>query len=97
MLGACYFAITKSSLTNLAPSPIYFYTSSLPDTLIKQQSVWCATALAKRVFPVPGGPYSNIPFGYEIPNASNISGCFIGSSITSLTFININYSHIILF
>ena len=56
MLGACYFAITKSSLTNLAPSPIYFYTSSLPDTLIKQQSVWWATALANRVLPVPGGP-----------------------------------------
>ena len=25
-------------------------------------SVWCATARARRVFPVPGGPYSNTPW-----------------------------------
>jgi hypothetical protein len=26
---------------------------------MKQQLVWCATARARRVFPVPGGPYNN--------------------------------------
>jgi len=26
------------------------------------QSVWCATARASSVFPVPGGPYSSTPF-----------------------------------
>lgn len=36
--GECYLAITNNSLTILAPSPMYFYTSSLPDTLIKVQS-----------------------------------------------------------
>lgn len=30
---------------------------------MKQHSVWCATALASRVFPVPGGPYSRTPCG----------------------------------
>jgi hypothetical protein len=34
-------------------SPIYFCTNSAPDTRMKVQSVWCATALASRVFPVP--------------------------------------------
>lgn len=28
---------------------------------MKVQSVWCATALANRVLPVPGGPYNNTP------------------------------------
>ena len=55
----------------------------LTDTRMKQQSVWWATARASRVFPVPGGPYSSTPFGCEIPRLSKISGCLIGSSITS--------------
>lgn len=44
-----------------SPSPMNFWTSSEPDTLMKVQSVWWATALASRVFPVPGGPYSSTP------------------------------------
>lgn len=59
---ATYLAMTKSSLTMRLPSPMYFCTSSLPDTLMKVQSVWCATALARRVLPVPGGPYSKTPY-----------------------------------
>lgn len=39
-----------------------FCTSSDPDTLMKVQSVWWATALANSVFPVPGGPYSSTPY-----------------------------------
>ena len=61
--GAFSLAITNNSLTILAPSPMYFYTNSEPDTRIKQQSVWCATALANNVFPVPGGPYNRTPLG----------------------------------
>ena len=45
------------------PSPMNFWTSSEPDTLMKVQSVWWATALASRVFPVPGGPYRSTPLG----------------------------------
>ena len=47
------------------PSPMYFCTSSLPDTRMKVQSVWCATARASSVFPVPGGPYSSTPCSQE--------------------------------
>ena len=53
--------MTKSSRTMRDPSPMYFCTSSLPDTRMKVQSVWCATARASSVFPVPGGPYSSTP------------------------------------
>mmetsp|Transcript_18819 Transcript_18819/g.58550 ORF Transcript_18819/g.58550 Transcript_18819/m.58550 type:complete len:284 (-) Transcript_18819:457-1308(-) len=77
-------AIWKSSRTMRAPSPTYFCTSSEPDTRIKVQSVWCATARASSVLPVPGGPNSSTPFGCAMPRLSNSSGCLMGSSITSL-------------
>ena len=38
----------------------------------------------KNKLPVPGGPYRSTPFGWAMPSASNNSGCFTGSSITSL-------------
>jgi len=84
-------AIAKSSLTILAPSPTYFYTSSLPITLIKQQSVLLAQALAVKVLPVPGGPYNKTPFGGSIPRSVNLSGFSIGSSTTSLSFSNYTF------
>lgn len=68
-------AISKSSLTILAPSPTYFCTSSEPITRIKQASVRFATALASRVLPVPGGPNNKTPFGGSIPSLTNRSGC----------------------
>ena len=61
--GAFSLAITNSSRTIRAPSPMYFCTSSEPETRMKQQSVWCATARASSVFPVPGGPYRITPLG----------------------------------
>mmetsp|Transcript_4547 Transcript_4547/g.16860 ORF Transcript_4547/g.16860 Transcript_4547/m.16860 type:complete len:206 (+) Transcript_4547:370-987(+) len=82
--GAFSRAITNNSRTIFAPSPMYFCTSSLPETRIKQHSVWCATALASSVLPVPGGPYKITPFGCAIPRLSKSSGCLIGSSTTSL-------------
>ena len=65
-----YLAITNSSLTILAPSPMNFWTNSEPETLINVHSVWWATARASSVFPVPGGPYSNTPWR-EIPNGTH--------------------------
>lgn len=54
--------MTNSSRTILEPSPMNFCTSSDPDTRINVHSVWWATARASKVFPVPGGPYSNTPW-----------------------------------
>ena len=42
------------------------------------------TFCCKNKLPVPGGPYRSTPFGWAMPRASNNSGCFTGSSITSL-------------
>mmetsp|Transcript_6648 Transcript_6648/g.18018 ORF Transcript_6648/g.18018 Transcript_6648/m.18018 type:complete len:256 (-) Transcript_6648:457-1224(-) len=84
MDGACSRAMTKSSRTIREPSPMYFCTSSDPDTRMKVQSVWCATARARSVLPVPGGPYIRRPLGCWMPRASKSSGCLMGSSMTSL-------------
>ena len=61
-----YLAITNSSRTILAPSPINFCTNSDPETLMNVHSVWCATARASSVLPVPGGPYSNTPWKKQL-------------------------------
>merc|ERR1719410_3224865 len=79
-------AISNSSLTILAPSPTYFCTNSDPITLMKQASVLLATALAQRVLPVPGGPYSKTPLGGSIPRLTKRSGWRRGVSTTSLNF-----------
>mmetsp|Transcript_50936 Transcript_50936/g.122798 ORF Transcript_50936/g.122798 Transcript_50936/m.122798 type:complete len:223 (+) Transcript_50936:230-898(+) len=50
MLGAASRAMMNNSRTILLPSPMYFWTSSAPETRMNVQSVWCATARAKRLF-----------------------------------------------
>ncbi|AOW26195.1 conserved hypothetical protein [Candida albicans WO-1] len=79
-------AISNNSRTISAPSPTYFCTNSDPMTRINVASVSLATALAHNVFPVPGGPYNNIPLGGSIPNLTNLSGLNNGNSTTSLNF-----------
>ena len=54
--GACSSATLNNSLTNLGPSPKYFYINSEPTTLKNVADVSFATALANNVFPHPGGP-----------------------------------------
>jgi len=81
--GAFSLASSKISLTNLAPSPINFCTSSEPTISINVELVEAATALANKVLPVPGGPYNKIPFGGSMPTFLNNSGFFKGSSTTS--------------
>jgi hypothetical protein len=61
------FARSKQSLTSFAPSPIYICTSCGPASFMNTASVFFAQARARRVFPVPGGPYSSTPLGARIP------------------------------
>mmetsp|Transcript_42827 Transcript_42827/g.102084 ORF Transcript_42827/g.102084 Transcript_42827/m.102084 type:complete len:207 (-) Transcript_42827:345-965(-) len=82
MVGACSRAMTKSSRTILLPSPMYFCTSSPPETRMKQQLVWCATARASSVLPVPGGPTSSAPLGIFAPS-SEYREVFFKKSTTS--------------
>ena len=53
--------ISKRILTNFSDSPRYFEVSVEEDTLKNVVPHSVATAFAKRVFPVPGGPTINTP------------------------------------
>lgn len=61
MAGAFSFAKAKASRTSFAPSPMNICTSCGPASLRNVAFVCAAQALAKSVFPVPGGPYSRTP------------------------------------
>lgn len=81
--GAFSSAHLKSSQTNLGPSPKYFWINSEPTNLKNVALVSWATAFTKRVFPVPGSPYSITPLGGLIPMSSYISGFVKGNSTAS--------------
>ena len=74
--------IPNISLMIRALSPIYLSTMALETTFKKLQSRVDATALAKSVFPVPGGPYNKTPLGGLMPTRINSSGLIRGSSMT---------------
>ena len=53
----------------LSDSPTYFEIKLEEETEKKVPSASVAQAFAKNVFPVPGGPYINIPFhGFLAPS-----------------------------
>lgn len=61
----------------LSLSPIHLLTKSLDDTLKNVLFASVATALARKLLPVPGGPYIRIPrHGVRLPVKS--CGCLIG-------------------
>ena len=76
-------ALAKSSLTLMAPTPTYISTKSLPEAAKNATFASPATALAKRVLPVPGGPTNIAPLGTFAPKASNLSGFFKNSTISA--------------
>ena len=76
-------ALLNNSLTFLSLSPTHIVSISGPFTDMKFAPDSFATAFASKVFPVPGGPYNNIPFGGVTPILSNASGDFKGHSIIS--------------
>ena len=65
--GAFSTACLNKSLTLAAPSPTNISTKAEPDIEKKGTSASLATALARRVLPVPGGPTSRAPFGSFAP------------------------------
>ncbi len=64
----------KRSRTRLAPTPTNISTKSEPLIEKKGTSASPATALASRVFPVPGGPTSRTPRGTLPPSFWNFLG-----------------------
>mmetsp|Transcript_609 Transcript_609/g.1574 ORF Transcript_609/g.1574 Transcript_609/m.1574 type:complete len:270 (-) Transcript_609:59-868(-) len=67
----------------LADSPMYLSTIADATTFKNVALMLLARARASNVFPVPGGPYNNTPFGALIPTRMNNSGLVSGSSMTS--------------
>ena len=67
MHGAFSFACLKRSLTFEAPMPTNISTNSDPDIEKNGTLDSPATAFASIVFPVPGGPTSNMPLGIVAP------------------------------
>lgn len=96
--GFCSRAMVKSCLTNLssAPpwlqtyrsdSPIHLLTRSDDEILKKVLLASVATAFARKLLPVPGGPYSRIPLhGVLLPvkSCGNLMGRITASFSASL-------------
>ena len=82
--GAFSFAVRNRSRTRAAPTPTNISTKSEPDNEKKGVPASPATALARSVLPVPGGPTSNTPLGSFPPRRVNFSG-FCRNSTTSAT------------
>ena len=82
MLGDFRRAAANNSRTRLAPTPTYISSNSLP--LMKKNGTPAspATARARSVLPVPGGPVNNTPFGIFPPNCRNFSGCFKNATVS---------------
>ena len=77
-----YLAILNKAFIDFADSPTYLDIKSEELTEKKVESAYVAHALAKKVLPVPGGPYNNIPF-HGFRNPTKISGNFNGRIIAS--------------
>ena len=72
--GAFFFAIANRRLMRAAPRPANISTKELADWLKKLAPDSCATALASSVLPVPGGPWSRMPFGTVAPRRLKLFG-----------------------
>ena len=82
MAGDLSFACLKRSRTLEAPTPTNISTKSDPDNEKKGAFASPATAFAKSVLPVPGGPTSKAPFGIFPPKAVYFSGFLRKSTIS---------------
>mmetsp|Transcript_21046 Transcript_21046/g.31769 ORF Transcript_21046/g.31769 Transcript_21046/m.31769 type:complete len:203 (+) Transcript_21046:1754-2362(+) len=81
--GAFFFACAKISRTRDAPTPTNISTNSEPEMEMKGTPASPATALAKRVLPVPGGPSRITPRGIRHPFLVYASGCFRKSTTSA--------------
>ena len=80
--GDLSLACLNKSRTREAPTPTNISTKSEPESEKNGTLASPATAFAKRVFPVPGEPTSNAPFGILPPNTVYLVGFFKKSTIS---------------
>ncbi len=80
MQGEWRLACSNRSRTRLAPTPTNISTNS--DPLMEKNGTPASpeTALASRVFPVPGEPTSSTPLGMRAPSEMNFSGSLRNST-----------------
>mmetsp|Transcript_27843 Transcript_27843/g.68663 ORF Transcript_27843/g.68663 Transcript_27843/m.68663 type:complete len:225 (-) Transcript_27843:346-1020(-) len=76
MQGELSLACLKRSRMRDAPTPTNISTNSEPDAEMKPTPASPATARAKSVLPVPGGPSRSTPRGARAPTAANLPGVF---------------------
>mmetsp|Transcript_75802 Transcript_75802/g.136742 ORF Transcript_75802/g.136742 Transcript_75802/m.136742 type:complete len:216 (+) Transcript_75802:784-1431(+) len=82
MHGAFSLACLKMSRTREAPTPTKSSMNSAAEAWIKGTPDSPASALAIRVFPVPGGPVSRTPLGILAPTLTKRSGALRKSTIS---------------
>ena len=82
MLGDFSFAWRKRSRTRDAPTPTNISTKSEPLMEKKGTPASPATAFARRVLPVPGGPTRRAPLGIFPPRSVYFWGFFRNSTIS---------------
>mmetsp|Transcript_11930 Transcript_11930/g.19425 ORF Transcript_11930/g.19425 Transcript_11930/m.19425 type:complete len:240 (-) Transcript_11930:462-1181(-) len=84
MMAGEFFSASSKALRRLdSDSPDILDIISGPLIKKKKAPVSLATALARRVFPEPGGPYRRTPRGGLTPRVLKRRGCRRGSSIIS--------------
>ena len=81
--GAFFLPCSNMSRTRAAPTPTNISTKSDPLMLKKGTSASPATALAKSVLPVPGGPTISTPLGILPPILRKRLGSFKKSTISA--------------
>ena len=82
MAGALAAACWKRSRTRAAPTPTNISTNSEPLKEKKGTPASPATARARSVLPVPGGPTSSTPLGMRPPRRLNLPGILRNSTIS---------------
>ncbi len=82
MHGALAPAWAKRSRTRAAPTPTNISTNSEPDREKNGTPASPATARARSVLPVPGGPTRSTPLGMRPPSFRNFSGVRRKSTIS---------------
>ncbi len=83
MHGALSLACSNRSRTRAAPTPTNISTNSEPDRVKKGTSASPATARARSVLPVPGGPTRRTPLGIRPPSRWYFLGFFRKSTIST--------------
>ncbi len=82
--GCCALACAKRSRTREAPTPTIISTNSLALAEKNGTPASPATARARSVLPVPGGPISSTPRGILPPSELYFAG-FLRKSTTSIS------------